>query len=87
VDSLGRRRVDSAAPRIRESESVQKHLGIREPVAVVVTADGRRVQVPATRLPENEVSLLGILRLIGLGLLALITGSGEESGGRRRDRR
>jgi hypothetical protein len=66
---------------------VQKHLGIEEPVTVVVTADGRRVQVPLRQLSQDEVSLLGILRLIGRGLLALITGSGEESGGRRKGRR
>ncbi len=66
---------------------MQKHLGIREPVAVVVTADGRRVQVPVAHLPGDEVSLLGILRLIGRGLLALIKGSGQEPGGRRRERR
>jgi hypothetical protein len=65
---------------------VHEHLGIGEPVAVVVTADGRRVYVPARQLPRDEVSLSGILRLIGLGLLALITGSRQEPGGRRRDR-
>jgi hypothetical protein len=65
---------------------VHKHLGIEEPVTVVITADGRRVQVPAGQLPKDEVSLPGILRLIGLGLLDLITGSRQEPGGRR-DRR
>jgi hypothetical protein len=61
----------------------------RRAIAVVVTTDGRRVHVPA----DNglvDVSLLGLLRsiLLGLdGLLGLITGSRRENGGSRRDER
>ena len=57
-------------------------------VAVVVTTDGRRVQIPLEDLGlANDVSLLGILRSLGLGLaglLGLITSSGEDNGGTRR---
>ncbi len=62
----------------------------RRPVAVVVTADGRRVHVP---LPDGslvDVSFFGLLRslLLGLdGLLGLITGSRRENGGSRRTER
>lgn len=62
----------------------------RRPVAVVVTADGRRVNVPVQAGGIVDVSLLGILRslLIGLdGLLGLIAGSREENGGTRRTER
>jgi hypothetical protein len=58
-------------------------------VAVVVTADGRRVSVPLRDLSTRDVSLLDLLRslLAGLeGLLGLlITGSRRENGGTRRD--
>ena len=60
-------------------------------VAVVVTTDGRRVQIPLEDLGfANDVSLHGLLRslVLGLaGLLGLITGSGEENGGTRRIKR
>jgi hypothetical protein len=58
----------------------------RRHVAVVVTSDGRRVQMPLND-SGLDVSLLGILRsLLGLdGLLGLITGSRRENGGTRRD--
>jgi hypothetical protein len=61
----------------------------RRRVAVAVTSDGRRVQLPVT---DNLVvaTLFEILRslLVGLdGLLGLITGSRRENGGTRRDRR
>ena len=63
----------------------------RRHVAVVVTSDGRRVQVPLNGSGLEDVSLLGLLRslLAGLdGLLGLlITGSRRENGGTRRDRR
>ncbi|CAN5481855.1 hypothetical protein BH24CHL9_BH24CHL9_08700 [soil metagenome] len=50
--------------------------------AIAIRADGRRVPV---NLPSNvEVSILGRLELIVLGLLALITGSRQEPGDRRR---
>jgi hypothetical protein len=63
----------------------------RSRVAVVVTADGRRVNVPLRDLQPHGVSLLDLLRslLAGLdGLLGLlITGSRRENGGTRRDGR
>jgi hypothetical protein len=62
----------------------------RRTVAVVVTSDGRRVQVPMNNSGLADVSLLGLLRslLLGLdGLLGLITGSRRENGGTRRDER
>ena len=59
----------------------------RRHVAIVVTSDGRRVQVPVDS-GLLDVSLL--LRALALGLenlLGLITGSRRENGGTRRDRR
>jgi len=61
----------------------------RRQVAVVVTADGRRVHVPVEPTGLADVSLLALLRsLLGLdGLLGLITGSRRENGGTRRSER
>jgi len=63
----------------------------RRHVAVVVTTDGRRVQIPVEDTGLVDVSLLGLLRslLAGIdGLLGLlITGSRRENGGTRRDGR
>src|SRR5439155_26848194 len=62
----------------------------RRHVAVVVTTDGRRVQIPVEDTGLVDVSLLGLLRSLGLGLvglLGLITGSREENGGTRRTER
>jgi hypothetical protein len=62
----------------------------RRHVAIVVTSDGRRVQMPLDGHGLADVSLLGLLRslLLGLdGLLGLITGSRRENGGTRRDER
>jgi hypothetical protein len=60
----------------------------RRHIAVVVTTDGRRVQVPLNDAGLHDGSLLGLLRslLVGLdGLLGLlITGSRRENGGTRR---
>jgi len=59
----------------------------RDRVAIAVTADGRRVPV---RLPADstvDVTLIGILRLLGQGVLSLITGSRREPDGRRSVRR
>lgn len=59
----------------------------RERVAIAVMADGRRVHV---RVPDDsiaQVTLLGILRLLGQGVLSLITGSRREPDGRRSVRR
>ena len=59
----------------------------RRPLAVVVTTDGRRVQVPV----ENEVPVLSLIRSILVGIESLlgllITGSRREHGGTRRDDR
>jgi hypothetical protein len=62
----------------------------RRRVAIAITSDGRRVQMPLNDPGFEDVSLLGILRslLLGLdGLLGLITGSRRENGGTRRDGR
>jgi hypothetical protein len=60
----------------------------RRHVAVVITTDGRRVQVPLNDAGLRDGSLLGLVRslLVGLdGLLGLlITGSRRENGGTRR---
>lgn len=61
----------------------------RNAVAVVVTADGRRVHVPLRDLNTSGVSLLDLLRSLLVGLESLlgllITGSRRENGGTRRD--
>ncbi|MGH2513489.1 MAG: hypothetical protein ACRDGQ_12465 [Candidatus Limnocylindrales bacterium] len=59
----------------------------RRHVAIVVTSDGRRINVPLNETGIVDVVLLPLLRsiLLGLdGLLGLITGSREENGGSRR---
>lgn len=59
----------------------------RRPVAVVVTTDGRRVQIP---VGQDEVPPLSLIRSLVAGiesvLALLITGSRRENGGTR-DRR
>jgi hypothetical protein len=60
----------------------------RRNVAVLIRADGRRVQVPTDNLGLVDVSLLGLIRSFELGIervLGLITGSRRETG--RRDQR
>jgi hypothetical protein len=57
----------------------------RRNVAVVITTDGRRVQVPSDNLGLVDVSLFGLLRSLELGIervIALITGSRRETGTR-----
>lgn len=59
----------------------------RRRVAVAVTSDGRRVQVP---LESPEVPVLSLIRHILVGiesLVLLITGARREHGGTRRDDR
>ena len=60
-------------------------------VTVVVTADGRRVNVPLRDLEPQGVSPLDLLRSLLAGLESLlgllITGSRRENGGTRRDER
>jgi hypothetical protein len=59
----------------------------RRPVAVLVTTDGRRVQVP---LGVDEVPPLSLIRAILVGiesLVALITGDRRENRGTRRNER
>ena len=59
----------------------------RRPVAVAITTDGRRVQIPVDDSGILDVSLLSLLRSLLLGLeelLGLITGSRRENGGSRR---
>jgi hypothetical protein len=56
-------------------------------VAVVVTADGRRLPVRYHEsIPADHLSFRDVIRLVGLGLaglIGLITGSRREPGGRR----
>jgi len=63
----------------------------RNRVAVVVTADGRRVTVPLRDLESQDVTPLALLRSLLAGLESLlgllITGSRRENGGTRRDGR
>jgi hypothetical protein len=62
----------------------------RRRVAVVITTYGRRVNVPIDGSGLVDVSLLGLLRSLLLGLdslLGLITGSRRENGGTRRNGR
>jgi hypothetical protein len=57
----------------------------RRRVAIMIRMDGSRVQVPMEDLGLVDVSLLGLLRLIELGIervFALITGSRRETGPR-----
>jgi hypothetical protein len=59
----------------------------RRHVAIVVTSDGRRVQMP---VDSGLVDVSLLLRALALGLenlLGLITGSRRENGGTRRDGR
>ena len=59
----------------------------RRPVAVAVTSDGRRVQLP---VESPEVPVLSLIRLILVGieeLVLLITGARREPGGTRRNDR
>lgn len=58
----------------------------RRPVAVAVTSDGRRVQLP---VDQPEVPVLSLIRSIVVGieeLVLLITGRREHGGTRRNDR-
>jgi hypothetical protein len=60
----------------------------RRHVAIMIRSDGRRVQVPMENLGLVDVSLLGLLRSLELGIervFVLITGSRRETG--RRDKR
>ena len=59
----------------------------RRRVAVAVTSDGRRVQMP---VDEPEVPVLSLIRSILVGiesLVLLITGARREHGGTRRNDR
>jgi len=62
----------------------------RRTVAVAITTDGRRVQLPANDSSVFEVALLSLIRSLLLGLedlVGLITGSRRENGGSRRAQR
>ncbi len=63
----------------------------RRHVAVVITTDGRRVQLPLNTPGLSDGSLLSLLRSLVVGLESLvgllITGSRRENGGPRRDGR
>jgi hypothetical protein len=74
--------------RVRETELGLFNGRDRRHVAVVITTDGRRVQMPLNDAGLQDGSILSLLRslLLGLdGLLGLlITGSRRENGGTRR---
>ncbi len=62
----------------------------RRHVAVAITTDGRRVPMPLEDAGLVDVSPLGLVRSLGLGLvglLGLITGSRREAGRTRRSGR
>jgi hypothetical protein len=63
----------------------------RSHVAIVVTTDGRRVQMPLNDTGLSDGSLLSLVRSLLLGLDGLvgllITGSRRENGGTRRNGR
>jgi len=78
----------TAAPEVPRS----RYVGLldrqqRRHVAIVITSDGRRVNVPVNQTGIIDVVILPLLRslLLGLdGLLGLITGSRQGNGGSRR---
>jgi hypothetical protein len=80
-------------PKARCAPATEDQVGLfnsrnRGRVAIAIRADGRRVLVPADDLGLVDVSLLGLLRSIELGIervFVLITGSRRETG--RRDKR
>jgi hypothetical protein len=60
----------------------------RQPVAVAVTADGRRVHVPLEPREANPLSLLRSIIVVIEGLVGLIVGDDRrENGGTRRSER
>jgi hypothetical protein len=88
--------VDCANRPDRPGRARETSLGLfdghnRRHVAIVVTTDGRRVQVPLNTPGLSDGSLLSLLHslLVGLdGLVGLlITGSRRENGGTRRNGR
>ena len=90
------RPVDCANHPGRPGSSWETALGLfdgrnRRHVAVLVTSDGRRVQVPLNDDGLSDGSLLGLLRSLVVGLESLlgllITGSRRENGGSRRNER
>ena len=72
--------------------ATENHVGLfqrknRRHIAVAITTDGRRVQVPQDNLGIVDVSLLGLIRSVEFGIervFVLITGSRRGDG--RRDR-
>ena len=88
----GGRLVDCADPVTAGNMDRSIGLGLtshrdRRHVAIVVTSDGRRVQMP---VDSGIVDVSLLLRALALGLeslLGLITGSRREIGGTRRHRR
>lgn len=60
----------------------------RQPVAVAVTADGRRVHLPLGPREANPLSLLRSILVVVEGLIGLIVGeTRRENGGTRRSQR
>jgi len=86
LDTRANHRVQSPPHLPQRKEGASRSMGqkdrSRKLAAIAIRADGRRVHVP---LPDPaEVSILAKLEQVVLGLLALLTGSRRESGGRRR---
>jgi hypothetical protein len=65
----------------RYAQNVTETRTNRSFVAVAIRADGSRVPV---RLASPSETLIAKIDLLVVGLLALITGSRRESGGKRR---
>lgn len=85
---LPKRCGSGVAESLMEASMARFDRGDRRSVAVMITADGRRVHVPIEPSNMADVSLLDLLRsLPGLGgLLELITGSRRDRGSRRGER-
>ena len=57
------------------------------PLAVAVTADGRRVHVPVESLEATPLSLIGSILRVVESLVGLIVGDDRRYGGTRRGER
>jgi hypothetical protein len=59
----------------------------RRPLAVVVTADGRRVQLPVGAPEANPLSLIRSILVVIESLVGLLIGDSRRDGGTRRGER
>jgi hypothetical protein len=69
---------------VRRSRNLGDSNSRQELVSIVVTSDGRRVPVRLSDTPAGQEAVTESIRTIVRRLLALISGSREEPGGRRR---